>query len=130
MAEEAKIYDSEDAKVMRRLWPARGMVVDPGHHAFHWTRQQAVDYMVSSGHFSTEVANDYVDRIAVMPGQLTSYDTGGLEIRALRVEAQRRLGGRFDLRRFNQTILEEGVVPLQELRAHLEIWMTDELSHK
>jgi len=130
MAEEAKIYDSEDAKVMRRLWPARGMVVDPGLHAFHWTRQQAVDYMVSSGHFSTEVANDYVDRIAVMPGQLTSYDTGGLEIRALRVEAQRRLGGRFDLRRFNQTILEEGVVPLQELRAHLEIWMTDELSHK
>jgi len=86
--------------------------------------------MVSSGHFSADVANDYVDRIAVMPGQLTSYDTGGLEIRALRVEAQRRLGGRFDLRRFNQTILEEGVVPLQELRAHLEIWMTDELSHK
>ena len=130
MAEEAKVYGSEDAKVMRRLWPARGMVVDPGLHAFHWTRQQAVDYIVSSGHFSADAANDYVDRMAVMPGQLTSYDSGGLEIKGLRAEAQLRLGTRFDLRRFNRAVLEEGVVPLGELRVHLEAWMADELSHK
>jgi uncharacterized protein (DUF885 family) len=130
MGEEARIYDTEDADVMRRLWPARGMVVDPGLHAFHWTRQQAVDYMVSSGHFSADAANDYVDRMAVMPGQLTSYDSGGLEIKRLRAEAQARLGDRFDLRRFNRAVLEEGVVPLGELRAHLEVWMADELSHK
>ena len=42
MGEEAGIYDMEDAAIMRRLWPARGMVVDPGLHALHWTRQQAV----------------------------------------------------------------------------------------
>jgi uncharacterized protein (DUF885 family) len=130
MGEEAEIYDTEDADVMRRLWPARGMVVDPGLHAFHWTRQQAVDYIVSSGHFSADAANDYVDRMAVMPGQLTSYDSGGLEIKGLRAEAQLRLGTRFDLRRFNRAVLEEGVVPLGELRVHLEAWMADELSHK
>jgi len=130
MGEEAKIYDTEDAEVMRRLWPARGMVVDPGLHAFHWTRQQAVDYMVSSGHFSADAANDYVDRMAVMPGQLTSYDSGGLEIKGLRVEAQARLGTHFDLRRFNRAVLEEGVVPLGELRVHLEAWMANELSPK
>ncbi|AXC09929.1 hypothetical protein ACPOL_0554 [Acidisarcina polymorpha] len=130
MGEEAKIYDTEDAAVMRRLWPARGMVVDPGLHALHWTRQQAVDYMVSSGHFSADAANDYIDRIAVMPGQLTSYDTGGLEIKALRAEAQARLGARFDLRRFNRAVLDEGVVPLGELRSHLAAWIADELSQK
>jgi uncharacterized protein (DUF885 family) len=123
MGEEAGIYETEDAAILRRLWPARGMVVDPGLHAFHWTRQQAIDYIVASGRFTAEEANDYVDRIAVMPGQLTSYDTGGLEIKKLRDEAETRLGKRFDLRRFNKTVLEEGVVPLNELRAHVEAWI-------
>lgn len=129
MGEEAKIYDTEDAAVMSKLWPARGMVVDPGLHVFHWTRQQAVDYIVSSGHFTAEVANDYVDRIAVMPAQLTAYDSGGLEIKKLRAEAEVKLGSRFDLRRFNRAVLEEGVVPIEELRAHLEAWMAEELAH-
>ncbi|HEY1744650.1 MAG TPA: DUF885 domain-containing protein [Granulicella sp.] len=128
MGEEEKIYDTEDAAIMRRLWPARGMVVDPGLHAFHWTRQQAIDYIVASGRFTAEEANDYVDRIAVMPGQLTSYDSGGLEIKRLREEAKTRLGGSFDLRRFNKTLLEEGVVPLSELRVDVEAWMDAEES--
>lgn len=128
LGEEAKIYDTDDAAIMRRLWPARGMVLDPGLHAFHWTRQQAIDCIVSSGHFTTEMANDYIDRIAVMPGQLTSYDSGGLEIKRLRTEAEAKLGSRFDLRRFNQAVLNEGVVPLSELRAHMEVWMVEQLS--
>jgi uncharacterized protein (DUF885 family) len=37
MSEEMHIYDTDDAAVLRRLWPARGMVVDPGLNAFHWT---------------------------------------------------------------------------------------------
>ena len=129
MGEEAGIYDTEDAAIVRRLWPARGMVVDPGLHALHWTRQQAVDYMVSSGHVNVDAANDLVDRIAVMPGQLTSYDSGGLEIKHLRAEAKLKLGARFDLRRFNRAVLDEGVVPLEELRAHLEAWIAEELAH-
>lgn len=123
MSEEAGIYESEDAKILRRVWPARGMVVDPGLHAFHWTRQQAVDYLVATGRFDAKAADDLVDRIAVMPGQLTSYDSGGLEIKALRAQAQAALGPRFDLREYNRTVLEEGAVPLSELRAHVETWI-------
>lgn len=123
MAEEAGIYDTPDAAIMRRIWPARGMVVDPGLHAFHWTREQAVQYLVSTGWYTPESADDTVDRIAAMPAQLTAYDSGGLEIRALREEARRRLGDRFDLKRFNTVVLEEGVVPLGELRRHVEAWL-------
>lgn len=122
-AEEAAIYDSKYALILRRVWPARGMVVDPGLHAFHWTRQQAVDYLVSTGRFKPKSADDVVDRIAVMPGQLTSYDSGGLEFKALRAEAQSKLGDRFDLRKFNYVVLEEGVVPLSELQNHVEEWI-------
>jgi uncharacterized protein (DUF885 family) len=90
---------------------------------FHWSRQQAIDYVVKSGRFTADEANDYVDRIAVMPGQLTAYDSGGLEIMALRAEAESKLDKRFDLRAFNQAVLEEGVVPLGELRAHISDWI-------
>jgi uncharacterized protein (DUF885 family) len=128
MSEEADIYDTEDAAILRRLWPARGMVIDPGLHAFHWTRQQAIDYIVASGRFTAEEANDYVDRIAVMPGQLTSYDSGALAIAAMRNESETKLGRKFDLRRFNRAVLEEGVVPLSELRTHIELWIAAEAS--
>ena len=123
MSEEAGIYDTEDASILRRMWPARGMVVDPGLHVLHWTRQQAIDFMMASGRFTVEQANDYVDRMAVMPGQLTAYDSGAHEIFKLREEAKSRLGKRFDLRLFNRAVLEEGIVPLGELRTHIFEWI-------
>lgn len=121
--EEVGIYDNDDALILRRAWPARGMVVDPGIHAMHWTRQQAVEYIVASGRFNAKQAEDQVDRIAAMPGQLTAYDSGGLEFKALRAEAQAALGDKFDLRQFNTVALQRGVVPLQELRSHILAWI-------
>ncbi len=126
LGEEVHIYDTDDALIIRRLWPARGMVVDPGLHAFHWTRQKAIDYIVASGRFTPAEANDYVDRIAVMPGQLTSYDTGALLIQSLRREAETKLGRRFDLRRFHQVLLNEGAIPLGEVQSHIEQWIASQ----
>jgi uncharacterized protein (DUF885 family) len=123
LAEEVGIYDTPQAAIQRRIWPARGMVVDPGLHALHWTREQAIQYLLSTGRFTRKSADDEVDRIAVMPGQLTAYDSGGLEILALREEARRRLGRRFDLKAFDLAVLDEGVVPLSELRRHVMAWL-------
>ena len=122
MGEEADIYQTEDAKILRRIL-ARGLVVDPGLHAFHWTRQQAVDYLVGTGRLDARGAENVIDRIAVAPGQLTAYDSGGLEIKSLRTEARAALGPKFDVREFNRTVLDEGVVPLAELRRHVQAWI-------
>lgn len=126
LSEEAGIYTTPYAQISRRLWPARGMVIDPGIHVFGWTRQQAVDFMAESGRFSPEVAADMVDRVAVLPGQLTAYDSGGLEIFALRREAEAALGPRFDLREFHQRVLGEGVVPLRYLRERVQAWIAEQ----
>ncbi len=128
MGEQADIYgfeggDAPDAIILRRLWPARGMVVDPGLNAFGWTREQAITYIMSAGRDTRESADDLVDRIAAMPGQLTSYDTGGLEILSLRHEAESALGSRFDPRAFNHAVLGQGVVTLSELRRRVELWV-------
>ena len=128
LAEELGIYDDGNALIMRRIWPARGMVVDPGLHAFHWTREQAITYLVGTGRYNAKSADDLVDRIAVMPGQLAAYDSGGLKISELRRDAQAALGSRFDLKAFNRVVLEEGVVPLGELSANVEHWIALERS--
>ncbi|HLL30770.1 MAG TPA: DUF885 domain-containing protein [Allosphingosinicella sp.] len=126
LAEEAGIYRTPYAPMTRRLWPARGMVVDPGLHVMGWSRQQVIDFIRQSGRFSGPEADDLVDRVAIWPGQLTAYDSGGLEIMALRREAEAALGPRFDIRRFHQRVLESGAIPLTALRANIAAWIAAE----
>ena len=123
LAEEAGIYRTRYAPMTRRLWPARGMVLDPGIHVMGWSREQAIAFMRESGRFPGADADDMVDRIAMLPGQLTSYDSGGLEIMALRREAEAALGERFDVRQFHARVLEGGIVPLWALRENIEAWV-------
>lgn len=79
---------------------------------------------MTTGQHTPQTADDLIDPIAVMSGQLTAYDSGALEIKALRHQAEQQLGSRFRLKAFNYAILEEGNVPLSELRRHIEAWIT------
>ncbi len=124
LAEEMGLYQTTSGPIRRRAWPARGMVVDPGIHLFGWTRAEAIEYMVESGRFAEERGDEMVDRIAILPGQLTAYDSGGLEIFALRRQAEEALGERFDIREFHDRVLENGTIPLTQLRAHVEAWIS------
>jgi uncharacterized protein (DUF885 family) len=123
LAEEMGLYETKTGPILRRAWPATGMVVDPGIHLFGWTREQAMDFMNETGRFPESIADDMVDRIAIIPGQLTSYDSGGLEIFALRRQAEEALGEEFDIREFHDRVLENGSIPLGALREHIEAWI-------
>jgi uncharacterized protein (DUF885 family) len=123
LAEEMGLYSSDHARANRRLWPARGMVVDPGIHLFGWTREQAVAFIAESGRFPPEVAATTVDRIVMWPGQLTAYDTGALEFFALRDEAEEALGERFDIREFHEVVLGSGTLTLPMLREQVRTWL-------
>jgi uncharacterized protein (DUF885 family) len=123
LADEMGLYTTTSGPILRLAWPARGMVVDPGIHVMGWTREQAVEFMGRSGRMTDIELDEMVDRIAVLPGQLTSYDSGGLEILALRALAEERLGEAFDLREFHDRVLENGTVPLEMLRSHIENWL-------
>src|SRR6266849_6603824 len=123
LAEELGLYSTDYARIQRRLWPARGMVLDPGFHVQGWSRARVVDFVLESGRFSEKEAEDLVDRIAVMPGQLTSYDSGGLEFFELRRDGERELGSRFDLRSFHAVVLGHGAVTLPMLRELVRDWI-------
>lgn len=126
LGEEMGLYASDLTRIERRAWPAHGMVVDPGIHVFGWTRELAVEYVFATGRGTRRWAEALVDRIIAWPGQLTSYDTGGLEIFALREKAQRELGANFDIRRFHAAVLGHGAITLPMLRQVVDEWIASE----
>ena len=64
-----------------------------------------------------------IERYVVMPGQATAYKIGMLKILELREDAKRRLGDRFDIRGFHDTILANGPVPLSILESLVDEWV-------
>jgi uncharacterized protein (DUF885 family) len=102
---------------------AARLVVDPGLHVLGWSRQQAIDYMAKHLVYPRTYIESEVDRYIADPGQATAYMIGRLEIERLRGQAAQKLGGRFDVRRFHDHVLENGSVPLTLLRADIERWI-------
>ncbi|HMD79413.1 MAG TPA: DUF885 family protein, partial [Nitrososphaerales archaeon] len=65
-----------------------------------------------------------VDRYITWPGQALAYKTGQLEMMRLRQQARRKLGSRFDIRKFHDVLLGNGAVPLKALRQLVEAYST------
>ncbi|HTK45654.1 MAG TPA: DUF885 domain-containing protein [Patescibacteria group bacterium] len=107
-------------------WRAGRLVVDTGMHALGWTRREAIDFLQRhSALGENNIANE-VDRYIVWPGQALAYKVGQLEIARLRRQAEARLGARFDIRAFHDTVLGSGAVSLPVLRGLVDDWLTAE----
>ena len=101
---------------------AVGLVVDPGLHAKGWTRGQAFDYLRAHLGVDDLDAQSLIDGYAASPAEALAC-VGALKFRALRAQAQQRLGLRFDLREFHSEILQGGAMPLDILEAKMKGWM-------
>lgn len=122
LAEEMGLYNFEASLINRRAWPSRGMVVDPALHLKDWAKDSLLNYMTESG-MTKQVALSLYHRMIVSPAQLTSYDVGGEEIKALRRLAEEKLGESFDIKEFHSKVLENGSIPLSALRLQIEQWI-------
>ena len=96
--------------------------MDPGLHLKKWSKEKLISYMMEAGIEESMALNLY-QRSIVMPAQLTSYDTGGEEIKALRLLAENQLGDAFNIKEFHTKILENGSIPILALRAVIEDWI-------
>ena len=104
-------------------WRAGRLVVDSGMHAMGWTRREAIDFLKRhSALGESNIANE-VDRYIVWPGQALAYKVGQLEIARLRRHAEERLGPRFDIKAFHDTVLGSGAVSLPVLRGLVDDWL-------
>lgn len=114
---------SDFGRLTMEIWRACRLVVDTGMHYFGWTRQQAIDYMTENSALSEHNIRAEVDRYISWPGQALGYKMGELKIRELRKLCEEKLGERFDIRKFHDTILGSGAVPLDVLEANTKAWL-------
>ncbi len=111
------------------MWRSIRLVVDTGMHYLGWSRKQAIDYFVQNAGKSEHDIAVEVDRYLVWPGQALAYKIGELKIKQLRAEAQTQLGEHFELRKFHDTVLSQGAVPLSVLETQVLNMIALEKSH-
>jgi uncharacterized protein (DUF885 family) len=105
---------------------ASRLVIDTGLHTRGWTRQQAVDYMMSNTAWSeTDIQND-INRYISWPGQATSYMLGMLEIQRLRTLAEEELGDAFALSAFHDRVVGFGGSTLPMLHVSILAWIEEQ----
>jgi uncharacterized protein (DUF885 family) len=126
LAEETGLYADERGllgSVSTSLMRAARLVVDTGIHAFGWSREQALEFLVDHVPMPREFLAGEVDRYVVMPGQALAYLTGKLEILRLRQEARSRLGPAFSLPAFHAAVLDHGSLPMPTLARSIAGWL-------
>ncbi len=117
---------SDFGRLTYEAWRATRLVVDTGMHAFGWSRQQALDYMLDHTAASRVEADREIDRYITWPAQALSYKIGELEIRKLRSMAEAELGTDFDLRGFHDTVVGNGSLPIEVLQDLVAEWVEAE----
>jgi len=129
LAKEIGFYQDpygDYGRLQGELFRAARLVVDTGLHAERWSREKAVQYMrdhLAMG--ETEIGNE-VDRYAVWPAQALGYKIGEMKLLELREHARKELGAAFDLRKFHQQVLGQGVLPLDVLAEKIDRWIAVE----
>ena len=126
LAEEAGLYTDDRAllgSVSSSLMRAARLVVDTGIHAFGWSRERALEFLVEHVPMAREVLAAEIDRYVVMPGQALAYLTGKREILRIREDAERRLGPAFSLPAFHAAVLDHGSLPMPTLARSITGWL-------
>lgn len=118
-------YD-DFGRLTYEMWRACRLVVDTGLHAFEWTRDQAIEFMLENTALSPQNVTAEVDRYIGWPGQACAYKIGELRIRAIRAEAEAQLGDRFNIRAFHDHLLSGGAIPLPVLEERMADWIAEQ----
>jgi len=99
------------------------LVVDSGIHYKHWSREQAIAYMMEQTGMEEGDVTAEIERYFVSPGQALAYKTGMLKILELRQRARQALGPRFKLSEFHDQVLTHGSLPLSLLERVVNDWI-------
>lgn len=131
LGEEMGLYqDPYDlfGRLSTEILRACRLVVDTGMHAFGWSRQQAVDFMVENTAMSFHNVNTEIDRYIIWPGQACAYKVGEIKIRELRRKAEQKLGDKFDIKDYHHVFLSAGPMGLVTLEEAVDEYIENTLN--
>jgi len=114
---------SEYGRLGNEMWRSVRLVVDTGVHYKHWTREQMVQFFRDHTAMDEPNIQTEVDRYIAWPGQALSYKMGQMEILALREQAKKEMGAKYDIKTFHDEVLSAGPLPLDVLHARVTEWI-------
>ena len=114
---------SDYGRLEADIWRAIRLVVDTGVHSEHWTRQQMVDYFHDHSNIDETTVQTEVDRYIAWPGQALAYKMGQMKILELRAKAEKALGAKYDIKAFDDEIVDAGALPLDVLETRVNAWV-------
>jgi len=103
---------------------AMRLVVDTGLHAYGWSREKAIQYMLDNSSMARSDVEAEVERYIVIPGQALAYKVGQRSISQLREKAESELGNKFDIKKFHTQILIDGSLPMLVLEDKINQWIS------
>ncbi|HNP63089.1 MAG TPA: DUF885 domain-containing protein [Woeseiaceae bacterium] len=128
LAAEIGVYKDDPfgnlGRLQAELHRAVRLVTDTGMHAKKWSREQAIDYMVATEGLDEATSTSEIERYVVWPAQALGYKLGQLRILALREEAREALGDAFDIRDFNQQVLNVASAPMPFIEMTVRRWIS------
>ncbi len=102
---------------------AMRLVVDTGLHSFDWSREKAIEYMLTNSSMARSDVEAEVERYIVIPGQALAYKIGQRKIRQLREKSEQTLGDQFDIKKFHTELLIDGSLPMPILEEKIDSWI-------
>lgn len=124
LGDELGAYDDDPVGKLGYLqsiaFRACRLVVDTGLHAREWTREQAIDWFANTNGSGRDEVTSEVERYCSWPGQACGYFIGRSEILRQRARAMAALGKAYDLRDFDNAVVEGGNVPLDVLAKNID----------
>ena len=112
------------------MWRATRLVVDTGLHWKGWSREQAVQYMLSNSALAEHNIRTEVDRYVATPGQATAYKMGEMKIWELRRRTEAALGDGFKLGEFHDIVIADGSMPLSVLERRVDAYIEMQKSRR
>ena len=126
LADDMGLYSTELDRfgmLMDQAWRAIRLVVDTGVHMLGWSRERALKFMAQTRTANEMEMNNEIDRYIVWPGQALAYKVGQCKFSDLRASAKEKMGNAFDLKKFHDTVLLTGPLPLTILEEVTHDWM-------
>jgi uncharacterized protein (DUF885 family) len=112
-------YGGPEVKMQQlkmRLRVVCNAIIDQSIHAGNMSEQEALDVMMKEGFQQEGEAVAKWKRARLSSSQLSTYFVGVTEHLALREQAKARDGAKFDLKKYNDTVLSFGSPPVKYVR--------------
>jgi uncharacterized protein (DUF885 family) len=102
------------AHLRKRLENANRAYTSVMVHCNDWDQEKVMEFSTETALLAPQFAKSLWGRLMRSPMQMTSYFYGGMQFRELQKAEKERLGDRFDLQLFMDTIMKTGPIPIEE----------------